>query len=513
MSRPLSERDAGAVLAGAATVGAESGASEGPVEAAAVLSPYIPIATESSHSYESCALSTTKESADTIHCAVYLATLIYKSKDLANAPEGYIGGSRELVEAERLLAPWATIIAYPNSEGQDIFVVFQGSANAVDWLTNACSVGRVHSSCNNVLVHSGYVAELGDARSRNSLYSKLVSRLDKMVKRDRTRRVIACGHSKGGGMAQLFIDALFYDDSCHLAAPHGGDTKKYKLGLLRAITIAAPMVFASSRDDIKHLGSQELFHNFIIKGDPVPVIQPLLLYNWSAVVNMGVIGVTVNVLRGSDHVAKVSDVLKLYRPVGSIYVATVSCTKKINAPCFRRVESREYSEDLSKWQCVTAPKFTESRHDQQLYFDVICREIEPCSARRRTGLFVENETEHDIEVYLTAADQRDCSVLSPWKTETRVTIAAGSTEHIESDHGIVNVFVVQYQSKYFGKAVDNIIKLITLGYVNGSGFEKCQKGVRADGRIAQVSETNHGLDVTINNLHACFKLGEVKVEH
>jgi hypothetical protein len=486
MSRPLSERDAGAVLAGAATVGAESGASEGPVEAAAVLSPYIPIATESSHSYESCALSTTKELKTSIRRAALLANCIYESADLANAPEGYIGGSRELVKSEHLLSPWATTIAYPNSEGsQDIFVVFRGSEDGVDWLLNFSVMGREHSCCNDVLVHSGYEAELGDARSRNSLYSELVSRLDKMVKRDRTRRVIACGHSKGGGLAQLFIDALFYDDSCHLAAPHGGDTVEYKLGLLRAITFGAPMVFASSsHDKIKKMRSQELFHNFIITGDPVPVIQPLLLYNWSAFVNMGAIGVGVSLLRGREHVNALEAVLQLYRPVGSIYVATESRTDKFIRFVFERIESCVY-EDLSKWNCVTAFKFRESLHYRTLYKTILCK----------TGVFVENDTKHDIEVCVAAAEG---ALLPSWGTETRVTIGAGEKQYIHTCHDKVAVSAEHCHSEPFAQVANYFVSLVTLGFIVGSGLKTVANVAADENKLVRVRDAN-GLSISVYN--------------
>lgn len=382
--------------------------------------------------------------------AALLSRYMYHPTEALPAECQKVCNQLENLEALRL-SPWM-IFRVPVARLQqcfDYYIGFRGSVTTADWIVNASCVPRKHSNYEDVFVHCGYSAEL------DHIYDEIVAHLTEAIGNDikkgfKARYIVACGHSKGGAIAQLFVDTFFLD-----TRHYSPETKGKKL---RSITFATPMVFAGRHPATlpDKVQSASLFTNFVILGDPIPVMQLLMVHNVDTLAN--IVGIAFNMLEVPKRVESVSTIAGMYYPVGNIFQAELShptgTQPNGNLSTLSKFVPVNFTAEsgVDKWDCVLATaNIIMEHHAIKHYVDIIEREKRAYDEHDRDhqdGVYILNNAPYPVQVAFTRERKEAACFfsLAPKAKTVTVVVLPLSVCHFSEGTQIVqyDVEAVQY---------------------------------------------------------------------
>lgn len=290
---------------------------------------------------------------------------------------------------------------YTSADESTVYIVFRGSMSAMDWLVNISFIPLAHPLYPNVNVHSGYFSEI--EREYEAIKTRLSHLIDALkCKGTSIEKIVISGHSKGGALAQLLTDKFFNDEDYWSNCPCLPDQ-------LVCIAFSAPMIYWFR--DIEHIHcvrSSVLCHNFIIKGDPVPVLQVILSETPASFYKMvenevrriPIVGGTV-LASIRQHVDEIIPYVKGFKPVGTLYEATVVKLTDLQGVSFRHTSFN--TGNMGEWDCISGVEFGFEYHAMVNHIQAAKQDYEAfygagdqkINARGR-GLYVRNTTDEDI---------------------------------------------------------------------------------------------------------------------
>ena len=169
-----------------------------------------------------------------------------------------------------------------------LYVGFRGTDDTCDWLSNLNAALECSNELNSkngwsdeVKFHQGF-----DIRSRTMLLgSKIIDKIDGLVREHNIKRIVTCGHSLGGALAQILHIQLHGE----LRVPGREDPIRFDMPGERElinITFATPMVGNHYlRDNLGDIAKQ--MYHFVEAEDIVPALlfshhlyQKLALSDW-----------------------------------------------------------------------------------------------------------------------------------------------------------------------------------------------------------------------------------------
>lgn len=291
-----------------------------------------------------------------------------------------------------------------------LFIVVRGSQSAIDWLVNFSFIPAAHPTYKFVEVHSGYAAEV--AREYGLIKQWLISFFENH-NADDVVDVVISGHSKGGGLAQLIIDKFYNDDVFK-------STYRQIFMKMTCVTFAAPFVYwFPDLTMVENVKSGHLLHNYVIRGDPVPVLQ-LLLKDSDAFLSLvkkeiSFIGIpAIEFLGVKDKVEEIAPLLEGFAPIGKIYSATLSSSSSAKSFGKTFVRSEYKYDSLDDWDCVNHNSFGSAYHDISNHIMVADSKSDQDGVLK-FGLYVRNATQSDVWIIMTGFHLFYCQCVPPGK--------------------------------------------------------------------------------------------------
>lgn len=259
-----------------------------------------------------------------------------------------------------------------------LILSFRGSTITTDWVSNVICHPIQHPNYPNVHIHADYVAEV----EREYDYIRpIVLHWAK----EEGYKIIATGHDRGGGLAQVFTHRLFNE----------GILESQKKTLW-CITFGTPMVFWSTEENLP-INSGDVMLTFAIRGDPVPFL-PILLSKRHRALNSLLPGGVPEAL-----VAEHSSILEGYRLVGGFHIAVIPDLKELRYVEFTK--EAEYDLKLVEEFIMNyTPIYSYDYHPMRLYHEIIDPDyitVKEIQKKHKCGLYFRNDADVDVLIILT----------------------------------------------------------------------------------------------------------------
>ena len=200
---------------------------------------------------------------DHVIYAGHLCKALYEEDIPPHVLSSRIHHVHKLKEEESLASKWAIYVHESTA-----FIVFCSEMINMDTIVNFSEHTKsVNDNNDDVRVHEEYWNEM------NLSYDNIIKELLVLLRNNESNdtkieKIVTTGHSKGGGLSQLFMYRLLSDES-----PELGEFRT--IDKLCTISFGAPMVFSCEKKEmLSELDNR--IHSFILSSDPVPLVPTVL---------------------------------------------------------------------------------------------------------------------------------------------------------------------------------------------------------------------------------------------